>query len=122
MQKEGLIPLKSSTDQAIASLYFLRISNSFCSLCFVKSASMITGLDLSLPKKAYLRCLCNSFRIKLSKLFSTYYAFSSLLLDFSALPSFRLSIVFVISKLAFRYSTSRDLIYWKFISFSFIEL
>ena len=63
MQIEGLIPFNSSTDQAIASLYFLRISNNFCSLCFVKSAYMITGFDFSASKKAYFKCLVNSFII-----------------------------------------------------------
>ena len=47
MQIEGLIPFKSSTDQAITSLYFLGISNSLCSLCSVKSANMIASFDFS---------------------------------------------------------------------------
>ena len=53
MQIEGLIPFKSFTDQAMASLYFLRILISFCSFSTVKLATMITGYALSAPKKAY---------------------------------------------------------------------
>ena len=98
MQIEGLIPFKSSTDQAIASLYFLRISNSFCFLYFVKSVDMITVLDFLASKKAYFKCLGNSFRINPSKLVSTSCAFYSQLLEFSALPSFRLSTVSLNSK------------------------
>ena len=75
MQIQGLIPLKSSTDQAIASLYFPIISNSLCSLCYVKSANKITGFDFSTSKKAYFKCLGNSFRINPSKLVYTSYAF-----------------------------------------------
>ena len=52
MQIEGLIPFKSSTDQAMASLYFLRIRSSFYSFSSVKLAAMITGFDFSDPKKA----------------------------------------------------------------------
>ena len=63
MQIDGLIPFNSSTDQAIASLCFLRISISFCFLSSVKSTTIITGFDLSAPKKAYFKCLGNSFRI-----------------------------------------------------------
>ena len=64
MQIEGLIPFKSSTDQAIVPLYFLRISSSFCSLCSVKSVDIITGLDFPASRKAYFKCSCHSFRIK----------------------------------------------------------
>ena len=63
MQIDGLIPFKSSTDQAMAFLYFLRIPISFCSLSYIKSVAIITGFDLSIPKKAYLSCLGNSSRI-----------------------------------------------------------
>ena len=63
MHIEGLIPFKSSTDQAIASLYFLRISISFNSFSSVKSANMITSFYFSAPKKANFRCLGNSFII-----------------------------------------------------------
>ena len=55
IQIEGLIPFKSSIDQGIASLYFLRISNSFCSSSSVNSAEMMTGLVFSGCKKAYLK-------------------------------------------------------------------
>ena len=122
MQIEGLIPFKSYADQAIASLYFMRISNRFYSLCFVKSVDLITSFDFSASRKAYFKCLGNSFRIDPSKLVSTSYAFPSQLLDFPTLPSFKLNIVSLISKLEFINSTSRSSIYWKFTSFSFIEL
>ena len=52
MQIEGLIHFKSSTEQAIASLYFLRIFISFSSLSSVNSIAIITGLDFLAPKKA----------------------------------------------------------------------
>ena len=61
---EGLIPLKSSIDQAMVSLCFLRISGCFFSLCFVKLADIIIGLDFSASRKAYFKCSSNSFRIK----------------------------------------------------------
>ena len=86
MQIEGLIPFKSSINQAIASLYFLRISSSFYSLCSIKSADMITCFDFLAYRKAYFKCLGNSFKINPSELFSTSCAFPSQLLDFSALP------------------------------------
>ena len=63
MQIKGLIPFKSSTDQAMTYLYFLRTPISFCSFSTIKSAAMITGCALSAPKKAYFRCLGNSLRI-----------------------------------------------------------
>ena len=80
MQMEGLIPFKSSIDHAIASLYFMRILINFYFFSSIKSTTMIIGLDLSLSKKAYFRCLGNSIKIKPLKLFSTSCAFSSLLL------------------------------------------
>ena len=43
MRIEGLIPFKSSIDQGIASLYFLRISNNFCSSSSVNEVEIITG-------------------------------------------------------------------------------
>ena len=91
MHIEGLISFKSSTDQEIASLYFLRIFISFCSFSSVKSTNMITSFDFSAPKKAYFKCLGNYFRINPSELISTSCSFSSLLLEFSALCSCRLS-------------------------------
>ena len=69
MQIEGMIHFKSFTDQAMTSLYFLRILISFCSFSFVQPAAMITGCALSAPKKAYLRCLGNSLRINPLELF-----------------------------------------------------
>ena len=56
MQIEGLVPFKSSIDQAMTSLYFMRTPVSFYSFSTVKSVAMITGYDLSAPKKAYFRC------------------------------------------------------------------
>ena len=87
MHREGLIPFKSSTDQAMASLYFLRILINFCSFSTIKSAAIITGCALSAPKKANFRCLGTSFRINPLKLFSTSSTLSSLLLDFYRLCS-----------------------------------
>ena len=66
---------------------------------------VITGCALSAPKKAYFKCFGNSFRINSLELFSTPCSSSSLLLDFSVLISFRLSVV-LNSKMEFRYSTS----------------
>ena len=63
MQIDGLIPFKSSSDRAMASLYFLRILISFYSFSIVKSTAIITSCALSAPKKTYFRCLGNSFRI-----------------------------------------------------------
>ena len=63
MQIDGLIPFKSSSDRAMASLYFLRILISFYSFSIVKSTAIITSCALSAPKKTYFRFLGNSFRI-----------------------------------------------------------
>ena len=86
MQIEGLIPFKSSIDQAIASFYFMRISNSFCYSSSV-SAVEITSFSFSGFKKAHFKCLGNSFNANPSKLVYVSLAFSSLLLDFSLLFS-----------------------------------
>ena len=53
MQIDGLIPFKSSTNQAMVTLYFLRIPISLCFLSSVKSTAIITGFDLSALKKTY---------------------------------------------------------------------
>ena len=111
MQIDGLIPFKSSIDQVMDFLYFMIIPISFYSLSLVKSVAIITSFDLSTPKKAYFRCLHNSLRINPSKLFSISYTFSLLLLDFSALSSFKLNTVSFNSKLAFRYYVPRSSIY-----------
>ena len=42
MQVEGLIHFKSSIDQAIASLYFLRVSSSFCFSGSINAIEIIT--------------------------------------------------------------------------------
>ena len=64
MQIEGLIPFKSSIDQAMASLYFLRILISLCSFSTIKLDAMITGCALLAPKNAFFKCLGNSLRIR----------------------------------------------------------
>ena len=66
MQIEGLIPFKSFIDQEIASLYFLRISNSFCSSSSVNAAEITIGFSFSSSKKAYFKCLGNSFNVNRS--------------------------------------------------------
>ena len=53
MQMEGLISFKSSIDHVIDSLYFLRVSSSFCSLDSVNAAEIITGFALSCSTEAY---------------------------------------------------------------------
>ena len=121
MQIERLISSKSFTDQAIASLYFLRISNSLCSSSKVNAVDIITSFTFSGPKKAYFKCLGNSFKVNPYELVSISFAFSSLLLDFSVLFSFKLKTVSFKSHLEFRNSQSRSSRYWKFISFSLIE-
>ena len=63
MQIEGLSLFKSSIDQAMASLYFLRTLINLWSFSIVKLATMIVGCALLAHKKAYLRCLGNSLRI-----------------------------------------------------------
>ena len=113
MQIEGLIPFKSSTGQGMTSLYFMRIPISLCTFSTIISATMITGCALSALKKAYFICLGNYLRINPLNFFSTSYCISSLLLDFSALISFRLSTISLNSRPEFRYSTSRASIYWK---------
>ena len=80
MQIKGLIPFKSSTDQAMVSLYFFIILNSFNSFSFVKSVAMITGCAFSSPKKAYFKCFGSFFRINPSKLFSAPCSSYSLLI------------------------------------------
>ena len=55
MKIEGLIPFKSFIDQASASLYFLRVSSSFCSSGSINVAKIITGLAFSDSKKAYFK-------------------------------------------------------------------
>ena len=72
MQIEGPIPFKSSTDQAMVSLYFLRICSNFFSFSSIKSAAMITGCALSTPKKAYFKCLAFSENLQQFFLFFFY--------------------------------------------------
>ena len=68
MQIEGLIPLRYSMDQAITSLYFLRVSSSLCSSSLVSPFAMMTGFPFSGCKKAYFKCSGNSLRINPSEL------------------------------------------------------
>ena len=99
MQIEGLIPFKSSIDQAIASLYFPRISNNCCSSSSINAADIITSFAFSGSKKAYFNCLGNSFKVNPSELVSISSALSSLLLYFSMLFSFKLKTISFNSKL-----------------------
>ena len=108
MKIEGLIPFKSSTDQAIAPLCFLRISSSFFSSNSFNAANIITGLAFFGSKKAYFKYLGSSFKDNPSKLVYISFAFSSLLLDFSILFSFKLKIVSFKSKLEVMNSQSRS--------------
>ena len=55
IKMDGLIPLTISTNEAIASLCFHIISTTFCFSSTVKFASIITGLNLSSPKKCILK-------------------------------------------------------------------
>ena len=106
MQIDGLILLKSSIDQAIASLCFLRISTTSFFFSIVKSATMIVGLDFSSPGKAYFKCLGFSFRISPSELFSTFYPFTSLLLKLSSFSSLWLITDSISSAFSFSFSLS----------------
>ena len=108
MKIEGLIPLKSSTDQAMASLYFMRIFNSFNSFYSVKSAAIITSYALSALKKAYFKGFDSFFKDNPSELVYISFAFSSLLLDFSVLFSIKRKTISFKSKLEVRYSKSRS--------------
>ena len=108
MQIEELIPFKSSTDQAIAPLYFPRISNSFYSSSSVNVVDKITGFALFGSKKACFKCLGNSFKVNPSKLVSISFVFSSLLLDFSVLLSFKLKTISFKSKMEVKNSQSRS--------------
>ena len=84
---ERLIPFKYSINQAIASLYSLRVSNSLCSSSLVNPAEIITGFPFSGCKKAYFKCSGNSFSIKPSELLFSSATSSLYLLDLSALFS-----------------------------------
>ena len=78
MQIEGLIPFKSYTNQAIASLYFLRISISLCFSSSFNAVDIIKSFAFSGPMKAYFKCLGNSFKVNPFELVSISLAFSSL--------------------------------------------
>ena len=121
MQIEELIPFKSSIDQAITFLYFLIISNSFCSSYSVNVVDIITCFAFFYSKKAYFKCLGNSFKVNPYELVSISFASFSLLFVFSVLFSFKLNTVSFNSKLEYINSQSRSSRYWKFISFSLIE-
>ena len=104
MQIERLIPFKSSIDQEIASLYFLRISNNFCSSSLVNVAEIIIGLAFSGSRKAYFNCPGNSFKVNPSELVYVSFASSSLLHIFFVLFSFILKNVSFNSQLEYRNS------------------
>ena len=106
--------------QAIASLYFLKISYNLCSSYSVNAADIITGFAFSGSNKAYFKCLGNSFKVNPFELVYVYFASSSLLLVFSVLFSFKLKVVSFNSQLECKNSQSRSSRYWKFISFSLI--
>ena len=95
-------------DQAIASSYFLRISNSFYSSCLVNAVDIVTGFAFSGSKKAYFNCLGNSFKVNPYELVYVSFASSSFLLVFSVLFSFKLKIVSFNSQLECRNSQSRS--------------
>ena len=107
MQIERLIPFKSFTDQA-TSLYFLRISSSFSFSNSVNAADIITCFAFFGPKNEYFKCMGNSFKVNPSELVYISFSFSSLLLDFSVLFSFKLKTVFFKSKPEVRNSQSRS--------------
>ena len=94
MPIEGLIPFKSSIDQVIASLYFLRISNNFYSSSSVNAAEITTCFAFYGSKKTYFKGLGNSFNANPFELVYVSLALSSLLLDFSILFSSILSSLF----------------------------
>ena len=100
MQMEGLIPFKSSIDQAIISLYFLRISNSCCSLGLINAADIITSFAFSSSKKAYFNCLGNSFKVNPLEIFF-FFCLLFIVADFSVLFSFKHKTVSFKSKLEF---------------------
>ena len=108
MQIEGLIPFKSSIDQAITSLCFLRISNSFCSSCSINATNIKTGFAFFGCKKAYFKRQSNSFKVNPSELVSVSFASSSFLLVFFVLFSFKLKTVSFNSQLKCRNSQSRS--------------
>ena len=114
-QIDGLIPFKSSTDQPMASLCFLKIYTTFFSFSVVKFAAIITSLNFSSPRNTNFRCLGNSFRISPFELFSTSYSFTLLLLELSALLySFRLETTLVNLASAFNSSFFRFSLYSEF--------
>ena len=121
MHIKGLVLFKSSIDQEIAYLYFLRVSGSFSSSSSVNAAEIITGFAFSGSKKAYFKCLGNSFKVNPSEFFYVSLASSSLLHVFFVLFSFKLKSISFNSQLEYRNSQSRSSRYWKFISFSLIE-
>ena len=55
MQMERPVPFKSFIDQAIASLYFLRVSSNFYSSDSVNADEIITCFSFSSSKKAYFK-------------------------------------------------------------------
>src|SRR5262249_11362972 len=64
VQKDGFIPLISEIFHAIASLYFVSISNSFSFSIVVSSADIITGSLEPFSRKAYSRLFGRGFSSK----------------------------------------------------------
>ena len=66
---EGLIRFKSSINEEIASVYFLRVSSCLCFSGSINATEIITSFSLSSSKKAYSNRLDNSFKVNPSILF-----------------------------------------------------
>ena len=75
MQIEGLIPFKSCIDQAITSLYFLKISSRCCSSSLVNADDIIIGFYFFGSKKAYSTVLINPSRLTFLNLFMFLFPF-----------------------------------------------
>ena len=118
---DGLISFRSSIDQAIASLFFQRISTTFCSFSVDKFVAIIISFDLSSSRNTYFRCLGNSFKISPLEIFYASYTFFSLLISCSLL-SFKLKVTSINSSLAVRFSHSRFSLYSEFSSACILQV
>ena len=74
----------------------------------LSAVEIITGFALFGSKKAYFNCLGNYFKVNPSELVYASFGFSSLLLVFSVLFSFRLKTDSIKSKLECRNSQTRS--------------
>ena len=95
MQMEGLIPFKSSIDQVIASVYFLRVSRSFYSSDSVNVVEIITGFAISGSKKTYFNRLGNSFKVNPYELDYVSSAFCSILHFFVLFSSILIMLILI---------------------------